>query len=60
MADLDQVAAELNRLRLRTRNLLDTAVAMLEDGATRTAVVRHLENGIADLSPARENAGRAS
>lgn len=60
MADLDQVAAELQRLRLRTRNLLDTAVAMLEDGATRTAVVQHLETGIADLSPVRENAGRVS
>lgn len=60
MTNLDQVAAELRRLQLTSRSVLNTAVSMLENGATRAEVVRHLEEGVEALSPVRENAGRAS
>ena len=59
MNELETLRAENARLRLRTRSVLDTAVVLLESGATRAAVVQHLENEVTDLlSPVQEKAGQ--
>ena len=64
MTELDRLRTENQALRRQgfaLRNVANLAVSLLENGATRDEVIRHLEDGFAEVtSPVKDEAGQAS